>query len=651
MLKAVENRIINLINRFLIFIFGYSVIVDFYLRILLEKNDRLLFFIEIQRIIYWPLCGLVFVILFIGLLFQTNKNHLKEERYFRIHRRDLLYFMGVIIIFILAFLIRVYKLQAAPVNYDEAFEFLRSAQNPNFITKYAYIPVTALSGYIQIFFVYLVYLAGKFFHHPACMVRIPSVIIGTATVVLTYKLTYQMYGRMAGLLSSLFMCFLPWHIIHSRIGMSAILMPFSGCLIFYTLYNSIIQKSIWNFLLACLFLGLGSLYTYQVSLLFIPIFFTILVCLRKHFNWVSLKVILCGVLIFFLFFYPLLYLQIIERDIDFLDNLYRPYHINVFSKGFFLSNILKNLTENTKLGMGNLFFSCHKGPLLYARSLKSALLLGAPIFFLLLVSTVFALSRRRISDKMILIWMGTGLFMVFAFGGCSFKNCMEARYLLIILPIPLILIARFINSFFFKQRNKNSLISKIKVWLLIIGVFICMDIVAIELLQIIDYFITDSISIEARKENSFGCAKAAEFFRHVPNGGNSIIISDIRMYPIITYLRYYFFNKDKNISLYLLESKNKKEMLPKKTYYVIWAPESHKTNYWGGVFRNLYNIFSQKYPYQLPIKTIYYPNGQAAIFIFEIKEKGGNFISYLREKIDVWMIKIWTLNDVFTYKI
>ena len=56
------------------------------------------------------------------------------------------------------------------------------------------------------------------------------------------------------------------------------------------------------------------------------------------------------------------------------------------------------------------------------------------------------------------------------------------------------------------------------------------------------------------------------------------------------------------------------------TYYLFWAPQSHPKEYWGGLLWYGYQSFKQKYPNQMPIKTIYYPNGLAAMNIFKIEK-------------------------------
>lgn len=187
--------------------------------------------------------------------------------------------MAVIFILALAFFVRVYNLALFPLNHDEATWSLRSISN---FDKFLKIPIACFQGYIQPFFSYLIVFTNKILSHPVYIVRIPSVIIGVATILLIYELAKEMYGRRAGLVSSFLLCFLPWHVIQSRIGVSLILVPLFGCIIFLALLKSINKKNNLWFFLSWFFLGLGSFYTYQVSLLFIPIFFNNIFVFKKR---------------------------------------------------------------------------------------------------------------------------------------------------------------------------------------------------------------------------------------------------------------------------------------------------------------------------------------------------------------------------------
>lgn len=138
--------------------------------------------------------------------------------------------------------------------------------------------------------------------------RFQPVVIGTATVLLVFLLAKQMYGQRAAIISSLFLCFLPWHIIHSRIMGRVIWVPFFGCLIFLSLIKAIQEKKrLWAglwFLLSCFFLR-ESIRYYETAVVFIPIFFAALVCVRKEADWrKNMKMVFVAALISLVFLSP-----------------------------------------------------------------------------------------------------------------------------------------------------------------------------------------------------------------------------------------------------------------------------------------------------------------------------------------------------------
>lgn len=278
--------------------------------------------------------------------------------------------MAAIIVFLLAFFVRIYRLDLFPLNHDEATWTIRSIAN---FDRFMGIPVTCFNGYIQPFFSYLVAFTNKIFSSPVYIIRIPSIIIGVATVILIYKIAKEMYGKETGLISALLLCFLPWHVIQSRIGVSLILTPFFGCLIFYALYVSIKRKSQVWFLLSWFFLGVGSFYTYQVSLLFVPIFSAALVCLKKQLAWLKPKVLLVSILIFLVFLYPFIHLQVSNKG-NFLEIFYRSYQNNPF-KGNILLSLVTNFRNNFLIAFESLFFASH-GRVLYGAALESPLLVS-----------------------------------------------------------------------------------------------------------------------------------------------------------------------------------------------------------------------------------------------------------------------------------
>lgn len=449
--------------------------------------------------------------------------------------------------------------------------------------------------------------------------RFQPVFIGAATVLLLYLLARQMYGKKTAIISSLLLCFLPWHIIQSRIMGAVIWVPFFGCLIFLSLFKA--EKAIrekrgilailW-FLLSCLFL-IKSLSTYESAMLFIPIFIVSLVFLyfdKQIKNSISLKIFCLLILIVFLFLSPMI-LKISFMKNEFWERFFRLYHKNIFNAGFFV-NLFENMRNNLVFALNELFFSFKGASLLYGIALKAPLLISPVTVILFLISLVRSFFVRKRADKVLLIWLTLGFF-----GAIMGVNNFQARYVFIILPPLLILISQAIAWVFSKIRSPGDSFNRTS--LLIIASALFLGLITIEVIQWGNYYCAAPLDFEECRHNSYGSKEAARYLSQLPNIKNHEIITDDRM-TVDVYLNYYLWSEGKiNEYYYFMTPLNGYGNENKGIIYVLWAPESHPKDYWDGLFRSVYDdSFRPQYPNESPIQTIYYPNGLAAIYIFKV---------------------------------
>ena len=513
--------------------------------------------------------------------------------------------MAPAIVFILAFFIRAYNLLLFPLNHDEATWTLGSLENFN---KFMGIPVSCFRGYIQPFFSYLVFLSKGIFSLPEYIVRVPAALVGTATVILIYHLAKEMYGRKTGLISAVLLCFLPWHAIQSRTGVSLILTPFFGCLIFLALFKALQKQSNLWFMLAWGLLGIGSFYTYQASLLFIPIFLVTLLYLRKGVNWLKMKTALISLVLFLLILSPLIYLHSTGQLSQYSGKVYRLYYQDEPFRGtwdMLLSKLIINLKNNGAIASESLFFYSG-GRMLYGAALIAPLLIHWGSLFAIIISAAFSLWRRNNSDIILLIWLSLGFL-----GGIAGVRFFQPRYIIIILVPALIFIAKFIAGIFVYIKGKSQLIRAL---LVSAGIFILGSLFLIETTQLISYYFNAPLNLEECRRNSYGCKETAKYLANIPQIKHTRLITQSRMEPIYTYLDFFVSGRQE-------KNANKETKVPdirETCYYIIWAPESWPQDYWGGEFSGLWKYFKNKYPQIKPEKTIYYPNGMPAIHIFKV---------------------------------
>lgn len=494
--------------------------------------------------------------------------------------------------FVLAFFVRACHLEMLPIHYDEATYSLGSLQH---FDRFMGIPVMCFQGYIRPIFSYLVFISNKFFSLPVYIVRVPAALIGALTVALVYAVAKEMYNKKTGLFSALFLAFLPWHVIQSRRGDVVVLVPFFGCVIFYTLLLSLKRKSRPLYMLSWASLGIGSLYSYQGALIYVVIFISVLFSLKREFRWLKARTVLVSLLLFLVLLFPLAYMNAAGR-IDFLS--FRPYHHNPFQANVF-ANLFENLKNNSVSAIKSLFLPTGFG------ALQSPLLISWVSLAVIIYSLLVSLYRRAPSDKIILGWLALGFL-----GSVAFVNNYEPRYIVIILVPLLILIARGAAGLFDFAFKSPLLMRRVMIG---VGTFLCAGLFSLESQQLLEYYRRAPADLEEYFSNAYGCKEAAGYLSGVQGIEKCRIVTD-NMMTVFTYLKYdYHIRRD--FESYLEKRPKDKQMT---TYYITWAPASHPKGYWGGIFSHLYPIFRQRYPQEMPVKTVYYPCGLSAIYIFKV---------------------------------
>ncbi len=576
----------------------------------------------------------------------------------------------VLFIVLCAFFIRIYSLNAQPLIFDEMASTLA------WVNRLSGSEITrGLHGVLDFFqfvifdkqfeVIYLLFslFISQFFLHPVFIARIPSVIIGTVTVFLSYLLGKKLYGIKEGVLSALFLAFLPWHIIMSRIGLSVMLVPFFCIITIYLLYRGISEGKHKSFYFSWVMLGLILFYVHPSGLVFLPIYLLSFFFINKKYRSMAREDIIIGILSFLIVITPFLVLMFrssffaeqFSRSYfsgkDFLDlQTYRYFLLHLISKIFTIAGLLffpQRFPEN-------LFIPDWHQPLLFS-------VWVSPLF---LVSVILTIKKRTVPDIIFLVWFLCGIFfMPFLTGN------IDARYLLVILPAPLVLLSRFLITpwgIFTKSIQKVAIF------------FVVTFIVGNYLFTWIDYFgncfkCKDSLMI-----NGCGSQEAAYYLVNKWHGMDEVaVVTDFRM-VISPYLIYYMKMKSDNprkvidtayfydsnildhasiehhelhrkdlliqrnnsagseiimfsvMGFYELgipsDSKEKlsaqeKSLLSraKAIYYILWNPDMTKSRTaWEEDFANLYLAFKEIHPDSKPEKKIYYPDGRVAIEIFKV---------------------------------
>lgn len=198
----------------------------------------------------------------------------------------------LLIILAVASFFRLWKLNSIPpglypdvaINGNDALDTLASG---NF--KLFYPENNGREG----LFMWLIALSFSFFGASAWSIKIVAALFGIFTVLGTYLLTKELLKEIfdrekaenIALLSSFFLAVSFWHLIFSRLGFRAIMLPFVLVFSFYFLFRGFGTKKIWNLIAAGIFFGMGF-YTYisfrlAVLLLFLALLLWLLIYLKE----------------------------------------------------------------------------------------------------------------------------------------------------------------------------------------------------------------------------------------------------------------------------------------------------------------------------------------------------------------------------------
>ncbi|HRN70396.1 MAG TPA: glycosyltransferase family 39 protein, partial [Candidatus Woesebacteria bacterium] len=196
------------------------------------------------------------------------------------------YFL-LLLIFLLALILRFYKLAFFPVGFhideamlgDTAYSLLLTGKDydGNFLPH----SVQVFNDYIPAGYHYLTILPVKLFGFTEFATRFTGALFGSFTVVSMYFLVQAIFKRTElSLITALLVAIAPWHIVMSRSSSETLLSLFFIISGFACLLYSLEKDNIRLLLLSILFL-VSSFFIYHTPRIFVPLMF--LAVLVVHF--------------------------------------------------------------------------------------------------------------------------------------------------------------------------------------------------------------------------------------------------------------------------------------------------------------------------------------------------------------------------------
>lgn len=453
-------------------------------------------------------------------------------------------------IVLLAFILRFYKLGSLPpsLTWDEtAWGYNAYALGGDLKDEFGrLLPFTYIESfgdYKPPLYAYASILPVKIFGLTEFSTRFASAFFGVLTVLATFYLVLQIFGKEEknlALLSSLLLAISPWHIMLSRAAFEANVSTFFivlGVILFLasTKKTMLFPLSLVSFL--------ASMYTFNSARIVVPILGIFLVCLSWKKLFVNKKVVLITCIVASLLYLPLfLFLQTPQAKLRFAE-------VNIFSDSAVVRKandqiandnnaIWSKVIHNRRLAYGVsylhhyfdnltpnfLFFQGDGNPKFSTQDVGELYLWEIPF----LIGGALLLFRRKEKNKWIIpVWLLVGIIPA-AFA----RETPHALRIEATLPTFQIITALGVISFF---RFLSS--TKIKPFLnkIIVGIFI------ITVFLNVSYFLHGYLkhySTEFSGEWQFGYKESIAYVSSVKEHYKTIYITEELGRPYIYYLFY-----------------------------------------------------------------------------------------------------------------
>jgi uncharacterized membrane protein len=216
--------------------------------------------------------------------------------------------IALFLISVLAFALRVYKLDAESLWLDEVLSInLASKDVPSAIRalpdNYVHPP----------FYFIILHIWSRVVGQSEFSLRFLSALFGPLTAVMTYKLARALFDRRTALLSGLFLALCPYHIYYSQEIRMYTLATFLGLVGAYCFFQALERRdsALWIGFVLCSALGLYTHYYTLFLLLFESLFFLSLIIIRRQYRY-SFKAWLLAQLAIFCLYLPWLPVLLIQ---------------------------------------------------------------------------------------------------------------------------------------------------------------------------------------------------------------------------------------------------------------------------------------------------------------------------------------------------
>lgn len=459
----------------------------------------------------------------------------------------------LLLIIVFAFLLRVYLVGNVPLSPDwdevalgyNAYSILQTGRDE--YGKFLPVVLQSFDDYKPALYAYLVIPFVHFLGLTVAAVRLPSVVFGTLTVLLTYffvrSLLYEKEVRLGKilfnvpLLTAFLLAISPWHVQFSRIGFEANVALFFNILGAYLFIKSLKSPKLLS--LSAVSFAL-SLYTYQSSKVFVPLLLLVLVFIyRNEFFNIPRRNIVSAFLIGLLVVLPIVLFTATNREA-----LTRVQGVSIFSHKTPLlqeeirkleraseqNDLLGKVFSNRRLVFGKIMVANYlshfdlnwlfihgdfENPRHHAPNMGILYFVELPFLLLGIYVLAFSKDIPLIAKQLIFAWI-----LIAPIPAIITTGVPHAIRILNVLPMPQILVALGIFSFYSRVVGLKYLLLRIGILSFFLAAFV------FNLLYYLDQYFVQQNYYHAR-DWQYGYEKVVSFLKPIHRNYEKVVVSDI----------------------------------------------------------------------------------------------------------------------------
>lgn len=390
------------------------------------------------------------------------------------------YKVGLLIICIAGFMLRMYRLDGPSLWLDELHTFQRAS-----LSLAGTLADLAVNPFPPLYYI-LMNIWIKIFGAGAAALRFPSVIFSTLSIFFIFKLAKELYGKEAGILAVLLLCISPYSINYAQEAKMYAMVWFFGIASFLFFYRYIRDNKARDLIFYVIATTL-SIYTMYVGFLYIVVQNVFFLSLRKN---RQTKAWPLGQLAIFFLYAPWIYRFIyhcIHRPTNFLYLQINNYFVYIY--------VILRKVIGSDIGKGSIvdqviygflaifavvtFYNVKKFRDVIDLKKEDALLLT----WIILPLVVYTVINKFMFPIFIIRYAGfihIPLVILFAKGLCKFGRNYVIKYVLLILLLIITFSAHLypyykhgrkigsenwkdVFNAFFERADKNSLIMTVHV--------------------------------------------------------------------------------------------------------------------------------------------------------------------------------------------